>query len=213
MTSSSNNILQNCLNETSVVSAPVSTNMIIDSPTVPSHDELSSNVSFDGCQQVENKKKKKIKHKLTTSTIKKKRTHYQTNIISKSAAPSPLSSISASVAAEPLLHKIPGVQQVQNVQQLQDIQQVSGGPQVQGALSLSHPQQILITAESTCYAQTRYPFLPFSIRFNTGKVTSNQIKEGLTAFCNINYQMEINILKCCLSNRSSNNEYDFLLFY
>ncbi|CAF1316718.1 unnamed protein product, partial [Rotaria sordida] len=154
MTSSSNNILQNCLNETSVVSAPVSTNMIIDSPTVPSHDELSSNVSFDGCQQVENKKKKKIKHKLTTSTIKKKRTHYQTNIISKSAAPSPLSSISASVAAEPLLHKIPGVQQVQNVQQLQDIQQVSGGPQVQGALSLSHPQQILITAESTCYAQT-----------------------------------------------------------
>ncbi|CAF3843917.1 unnamed protein product, partial [Rotaria sordida] len=87
--------------------------MIIDSPTIPSHDGLSSNVSFDGFQQVEKKKKKKIKHKLTTSTIKKKRTHYQTNIISKSAAPSPLYSISASVAAEPLLHKVPGVQQVQ----------------------------------------------------------------------------------------------------
>ncbi|CAF3906605.1 unnamed protein product [Rotaria sp. Silwood1] len=122
--------------------------MIIDSSTVPSHNGLSSNVSFDVFQQVEKKKKKKkkIKHKLTTSTIKKKRTHYQTNIISKSAAPSPLSSISASVADEPLLHKVP------RVQQLQDIQQVSGGPQVQGALSLSHPQQISITTESTRYA-------------------------------------------------------------
>ncbi|CAF4289771.1 unnamed protein product [Rotaria sordida] len=176
--------------------------MIIDSPTVPSHNGLSSIVSFDGFQQVDNKKKKKTKYKLTTSTIKKKRTYYQTNIISKSAAPSPLSSISASVAAEPLPHKVPCGQQVQNVQQLQDIQQVSGGPQVQGALSLSHPQQISITTESSHYAQTRYPFLPFSIRFNTGNATSNQIKEGLTTYYNQKYQMEINILNC-LSGRSN----------
>ncbi|CAF4630407.1 unnamed protein product, partial [Rotaria sp. Silwood2] len=87
MTSSSNNIVQNCLNETSVVSAPVSTNMIIGSPTVPIKNGLSSNVSLDGFQQVENKKKKKIIHKLATSAIKKKRTHYQANIISNPVAP------------------------------------------------------------------------------------------------------------------------------
>ncbi|CAF1213925.1 unnamed protein product [Rotaria sordida] len=91
---------------------------------------------------------------IAPKNVIEKRTHYQTNIISKSTASSPLSSISASVAAEPLLHKVPGVQQVQNVQQLQDIQRVSGDPQVQGALSLSHPQQISITTESTRYAQT-----------------------------------------------------------
>ena len=76
MASSSNNILQNCLNETSVVSATVSTNMIIGSPTVPIQNELSSNVSLDGFQQVDNKKKKKIKRKLATSATQKKRTRY-----------------------------------------------------------------------------------------------------------------------------------------
>jgi hypothetical protein len=58
MTCSSNNILQNGSNETSEVSFPVSTNMIIGSPTVPIQD-VSSNVSLDGFQQVENKNKKK----------------------------------------------------------------------------------------------------------------------------------------------------------
>lgn len=72
-------------------------------------------------------------------------------------------------------------------------------------------QQIPIIAESTRYAQTPYPFLPFIIRFNAGKVTSNQIKEGLSSHCNQSYQVEINILNFRLSNRNSNNEYDFLL--
>ncbi|CAF3328739.1 unnamed protein product [Rotaria sp. Silwood2] len=121
----------------SVVSAPVSTNMIIDSPTVPIQNGLSSN---------------------------KKRTHYQTNIISNSVAPSPVPSTPAALAAKPLLHKVvqqvegiyhvQGIQQVQNIQELEDTQQVSGDSQVQGALSSSHPQQISITTESTRYAQT-----------------------------------------------------------
>ncbi|CAF1238008.1 unnamed protein product [Rotaria magnacalcarata] len=51
MTSSSNNILQNCLNETSMVSVPVSSNMVIGSTTVPIQNELSSNISFDGFKQ------------------------------------------------------------------------------------------------------------------------------------------------------------------
>ncbi|CAF3376468.1 unnamed protein product [Rotaria socialis] len=222
MASSSNNILQNCLNETSVVSATVSTNMIIDSPTVPIQNELSSNVTLDGFQQVENKKKKKIKRKLATSATQKKRTRYQTNIISKPVASSPLLSMPDPMATEPVLHKIvqhvgdthhvQDVQQVQKAHGLQDIQPVSNDPEVQGALPASHPEQISITTESTRYAQTRYPFPPFIIRFNSGKVTSNKIKEGLIAYCNQKYQMEINILNCRLSNRSSNNDYDFLVF-
>ncbi|CAF4353707.1 unnamed protein product, partial [Rotaria sordida] len=62
--------------ETSMVSALVSTNMIIDSPTVPIQNGLSFNGSLDGFQQVEKKKKKKkkIKRKLATSAMKKKRT-------------------------------------------------------------------------------------------------------------------------------------------
>ncbi|CAF1074255.1 unnamed protein product [Rotaria sordida] len=144
MTSSSNNILQKCSTETSVVSVPVSTNIIIDSPTISIQNGLSSNVSLDGFQQVENKNKNKIKRKLVTSTIKKKRTHYQ-NIISNLVVPSPMPSIPAPITAEPLLHKVvrqvegihhqQGIQQVQNVPALQDVQQVSGDPQVQGAVS------------------------------------------------------------------------------
>ncbi|CAF4850518.1 unnamed protein product, partial [Rotaria sp. Silwood2] len=61
---------------------------------------------------------------------------------------------------------VQGIQQVQNTQELQDTQQVSDDPQVQGALPSSHSQQISITTESTRYAQTRYPFPPFIIRFN-----------------------------------------------
>ncbi|CAF4729124.1 unnamed protein product, partial [Rotaria sp. Silwood2] len=110
MTSSSNNILQNCSNETSVVSAPSSTNMIIGSPTVPIKNGLSSNVSLDGFQQVENKNKNKIKYKHVTSAVKKKRTHYETNVISNPVAPSPVSSTPTAIATNPLLHK--AVQQV-----------------------------------------------------------------------------------------------------
>ncbi|CAF4002136.1 unnamed protein product, partial [Rotaria sordida] len=137
----------------------------------------------------------KIKHKLTTSTIKKKRTHYQTNIISKSAAPSPLSSISASVAAEPLLHKVPVVQQVQNVQQLQDIQRVSGGPQVQGALSLSHPQQISITTESTRYAQTLKRELSSST-LREELLIKRKITIGYIVYDIDEYLTPVNILIC-----------------
>ncbi|CAF4536872.1 unnamed protein product [Rotaria magnacalcarata] len=191
MASSSNNILQNCLNETSVVSATVSKNMIIGSPTVPIQNELLSNVSLDGFQQVENKNKNKIKRKLATSTTLKKRTRYQTNIISKPVPPLPLVSMPDPIANEPFLHKIvqhvgstlhiQGVQQVQNenAHELQDIQPVSNDPEAQRALSASHPEQISITNESARYAQTRYSFPPFIIRFNAGKVTSNKIKEEI----------------------------------
>ncbi|CAF4346147.1 unnamed protein product, partial [Rotaria sp. Silwood2] len=185
MTSSSNNILQNCSNETSVVSAPSSTNMIIGSPTVPIKNGLSSNVSLDGFQQVENKNKNKIKYKHVTSAVKKKRTHYETNVISNPVAPSPVSSTPTAIATNPLLHKavqqVEGIHHVQGIQQVQNTQQVSGDSQVQGALPSSHPQQISITTESARYAQTRYPFSPFIIRFNAVKLelTSSTVREEL----------------------------------
>jgi hypothetical protein len=73
-------------------------------------------------------------------------------------------------------------------------------------------QQITITNESTRYAQSRYPFPPFIIRFNAGKVTPNHVKEGLIAHCKNEYQMEIYILNCRLSNSRSSTENDILLF-
>ncbi|CAF4811707.1 unnamed protein product, partial [Rotaria sp. Silwood2] len=41
----------------------------------------------------------------------------------------------------------------------------------------------VITNESTRFAQTRYPFPPFVLRFGAGKVTSNQLKENLIDHC------------------------------
>ena len=210
MTSSSNNISQNCSKETSEVSFPGSTNMTIGSPTAPiqdvsSNDISSNDVSLDDFQQVENKnKKKKIKRKITTSDIKRKRSQFKINVISTPVIPAHDLSVPISIAAKPLLQNV--IQQVQNVQLVQGSQQDHDVPLA------PHLQHMAITSESTRYAQTRYPLPPFIIRFNAGKVTSNQIKEGLTTFCNQKYQMEINILNCRLSNRSSNNEYDFLLF-
>ena len=221
MTSYSNNIMENCLNEKTGSSAPVSTNMIIVSPSASPYNGVSSNVSLDGFQQIENKKKTRIKRKLTTSTFKKKRTHHQMNVVSKNV-PSLISSMSSTVVVEPHINKsapttentlqVHNAQLTQNVHVIQNTKQALCSSPVQNVLTLSGPRQISVTTESTRYAQTRFPFPPFIIRFNAGKVTPGQIKEGLTFHCKQNYQMDINILNCRLSNRSSNNEYDFLLF-
>ncbi|CAF5041970.1 unnamed protein product [Rotaria magnacalcarata] len=77
---------------------------------------------------------------------------------------------------------------------------------------LSPPQHISITTESTKYAQTRYPFPPFIIKFITGTVLPKQVKEELLVHCNNVFQTEINILNCRLSNIRTKNDYDILLF-
>ncbi|CAF1590902.1 unnamed protein product [Rotaria magnacalcarata] len=222
MTSSSNIILKNCSNEKSGSSIPVSTNMIIDSPIASLNNSVSTNVLLDDFQLVENKNKTKIKRKLTTSAFKKKRAQHQSNVASKNVTSSLISSMSSIDMVEPLVNKLvhttDNTHQVRCTQHVQDSQIIKGTQQalrnspVQSVLPISDTQQISITTESTRYAQTRFPFPPFIIRFNVGRITSNQIKEGLTSHCNKNFQMEINILNCRLSNRSSNNEYDFLLF-
>ncbi|CAF0934419.1 unnamed protein product [Rotaria sordida] len=198
MTSSSNNILQNCSTETSVVSVPVSTNMIIGSPTVSIQNGLSSNISLDGSQQVENKNK--IKRKLVTSIIKKKCTHHQ-NIISNPVAPSPMPSIPAPIAAEPLLHKVvrqvegihheQGIQQVQNFPALQDVQHVSGGPQVQDALSLSHLNRFQSLLNLLVMHKHVTPFPPLSSDQNHGPITFSNENYTFPSFPSIPPQLSL----------------------
>ncbi|CAF4238846.1 unnamed protein product [Rotaria sp. Silwood2] len=76
-----------------------------------------------------------------------------------------------------------------------------------------HHEHPSITNESTRYAQTRFPFPPYILRFKSGKVTANQVKEGIIVYGKKNYQVEIQVANCRLSNfTNNNNEYDILLF-
>ncbi|CAF3237420.1 unnamed protein product [Rotaria socialis] len=73
-----------------------------------------------------------------------------------------------------------------------------------------HPQ---ITRESTRYAQTRYPFPPFVIRFNSCNVTTKQVSEDLIEHVKINYQKTIQLANCRTSNIArANNEHDLLIY-
>ncbi|CAF4220298.1 unnamed protein product, partial [Rotaria magnacalcarata] len=201
MTSSSNNISNNCSNEKSGSSIPVSTNMIIDSPIASLNNSVSTNVLLDDFQLVENRKKTKIKRKLTTSAFKKKRAQHQSNVASKNVTSSLISSMSSIDMVEPLVNKLvhttDNTHQVRCTQHVQDSQIINGTQQAlrnspaQSVLPISDTQQISITTESTRYAQTRFPFPPFIIRFNVGRITSNQIKEDTNhwpnTFGNKNY--------------------------
>ncbi|CAF1931741.1 unnamed protein product [Rotaria magnacalcarata] len=127
MTSFSNNILQNGLDEASEVSAAVPKQTIVDPPIIPICNRMSSMVSLDDFQEVGNKNKNKFKRKIMRKNV-------------------------------------------------YIIKQV------------------------------------FHCLFTTGKITPNHIKEGLTGHAIENFKTEINIFNCRLSTRSSNNEYDFLIF-
>jgi hypothetical protein len=74
------------------------------------------------------------------------------------------------------------------------------------------PSYTPISNESTRYAQTRYPFPPFCIRFNSDKVTPNHIKESLIDHCKNAHQLDLKILNCRLSYGSYGSQYDILLF-
>ena len=71
----------------------------------------------------------------------------------------------------------------------------------------------VITNESTRFAQTRYPFPPFVLRFGSGKVTSNQVKENLIDHCKKIHQFDVHVINCrSSSNVLSANEYDILIY-
>ncbi|CAF3202205.1 unnamed protein product, partial [Rotaria sp. Silwood2] len=77
----------------------------------------------------------------------------------------------------------------------------------------SSSNNFVITNESTRFAQTRYPFPPFVLRFGSGKVTSNLVKEGIIDHCKKIHQVDIQVINCRSSNNILfNNEYDILLY-
>ncbi|CAF1526154.1 unnamed protein product [Rotaria sordida] len=71
----------------------------------------------------------------------------------------------------------------------------------------------VITNESTRFAQIRYPFPLFVLRFGSGKVTSNQVKENLIDHCKKIHRFDVHVLNCrSSSNVLSANEYDILIY-
>ena len=61
-----------------------------------------------------------------------------------------------------------------------------------------------VTNDSTRYALSRFPFPPFTIRFDSGKILPSHVKEELVKFCKQTHQVDIQILNC-RSSRSNNN--------
>ncbi len=77
----------------------------------------------------------------------------------------------------------------------------------------SSSQSISISNESTRYAQTLYPFSPFILQFNSGKILVNQVKECVIDHCKKIHQTNIQIINCRSSRPiSGNNHYDFLVY-
>ncbi|CAF1110734.1 unnamed protein product [Rotaria magnacalcarata] len=186
----SSSINNNISNSLEPVPLPAQKSLdMIGSPVSSNTNALSSHDSFDDFETVKNKRKLKRKRKMMTSA------RLKSDVVPISVSPILIYSSSNIPAAA-----ITTDNSISNVDQHNDVTK-----------RLS-PQQIPITTESTRYAQTRYPFPLFIIKFITGTVLPKQVKEELLAHCNNVFQIEINILSCRLSNISTNNDYDILLF-
>ena len=77
---------------------------------------------------------------------------------------------------------------------------------------LHSSNQIAITTESTRYAQTRYPFPPYCIRFNSRSVMPNHVKECLSNHCKEKHHFSLNVLNCRSPVNHSGNYFDILLY-
>lgn len=60
------------------------------------------------------------------------------------------------------------------------------------------PPKPSISNESIEFVLTRYSFLSFIIRFNSGKVTKNQVRTCWIDHCKIKFQTKIQIFNCRL---------------
>ncbi|CAF1218180.1 unnamed protein product [Adineta steineri] len=178
------------------VPPPSSKNLhLVSSPASSSRRALSSNDSDDDFHKVTNKKTKKEE--------KKKAKHRQTAASPMQATldipPCNLDPTSSNVPDSPrLTSSIPALQNVH-----------------QNKIDQHHlqSQHISISNESTRYAQTRFPFPPFIVRFTSGKVSPSQIKEEIIDHCNKLHQIEIQVLNCRSSSASIGpNGYDILLY-
>lgn len=75
-------------------------------------------------------------------------------------------------------HEISGIE-AENFHFSHVIHQVFSDSQIYDTCSISHSQQIPISAASSHYLQMRYHFPPFIIRLTFKKIISNLIKEEL----------------------------------
>ncbi|CAF1186061.1 unnamed protein product [Adineta ricciae] len=74
-------------------------------------------------------------------------------------------------------------------------------------------QQYSISTSATRYAQTRYPFSPFIIRFNSGSIKEKQIAEEIVQHFKNNDQFDLQLTNVRLSTKNcTNQEYDCLIF-
>ena len=70
-----------------------------------------------------------------------------------------------------------------------------------------------ITMAATRYAQTRFPFPPFIIRFSAGNIKDKQVVEEVSSHVKKHYQTDLYFINYRSSiAKCSNNEYDILLY-
>ena len=78
---------------------------------------------------------------------------------------------------------------------------------------MSQPTVQTVSAEATRYAQTRFPFSPFVIRFNIGNVKESQVAEQITKHFNVHYKIDVNIANIRKSTiKCQGNDYDLLIY-
>ena len=155
------------------------------SPTPSIRRSLSSNnIDGDGFSTVMNNKKKK-NQLVNFAQSSQTRQDMETSVLSEIGPVAP-----------PIVHDI--------------TQSTTTSPTAQHPVPV---QPVPVTNDSTRYALSRFPFPPFSIRFNSGNVLASQVKEELVLFCKQTHQIDIQIVNC-RSSRSTNNaqEHDFLLY-
>jgi len=70
----------------------------------------------------------------------------------------------------------------------------------------------VITNESTNFALSRFPFPPFTIRFNSNNISPSFIIEDLKKFCQQNHHTTLEILHCRLARSDSIQQRDYLLY-
>ena len=70
-----------------------------------------------------------------------------------------------------------------------------------------------ISDDATRYAQSRFPFPPFSIRFTTSNVNEKQVAQDVVDNWKKNRQVDVAIINVRRSTKKcQNNEYDFLIY-
>ncbi|CAF4929865.1 unnamed protein product [Rotaria sp. Silwood1] len=86
-------------------------------------------------------------------------------------------------------------------------------PQPHTTTSTSINTSKLITEEAKRFAQTRYPYPPFTLLFKSSKINDKLIINELINFCKENYSFDLDLAGFRMSaNRCSTNECNLLIF-